>query len=224
MGENFNVMNDLMAFAQKENLRPMAAMAALVDRYQTEGPPGSNNAEQQAQLQMQMQQAQAQAQAQGNPQLQLPPNGVPMTQRTPSMQSMQGMNMPMQAQFASPSVSHLNLPNGMGGGQVAMNGSPHITHNPALQNAGLAPNMNANMMNSHTPSPHMGNMGAPAMVPQHSQQGTNSSGPSANTSPNVNNKRRRSTVKMEGDEGGGDGAPGAQRVKPSPRMGKKGKP
>lgn len=59
------------------------------------------------------------------------------------------------------------------------------------------------------------------MMPQHSQQGTNSSAASANTSPQVNNKRRRSTVKMEGDDPGVDGG---HKVKPSPRMPKKPKP
>lgn len=139
------------------------------------------------------------------PQINYPPNGIPAGNRTPSMG-----NMPMPGQqFSSPAMSNLNAP--------MMNGSPHIPNHP-----GLAPNMN--MPNSHTPSPHQSNMAAPQMMPQHSQQGTNSSAASANTSPNVNNKRRRSTVKME-DEGGGDGpATGAGRVKPSPRMNnKKGK-
>lgn len=79
-------------------------------------------------------------------------------------------------------------------------------------------------MGTHTPSPHQGNMAAPPMLPQHSQQGTNSSGPSANTSPQVNNKRRRSTVKDEDGGGGPDGLLNQQRVKPSPRMTKKAKP
>ncbi|KAK4927958.1 hypothetical protein LTR66_016253, partial [Elasticomyces elasticus] len=65
-------------------------------------------------------------------------------------------------------------------------------------------------------------MAAPPMVPQHSAQGTNSSVASANASPNVSGKRRRSTVKVE-DEGGGEVVQ-AQRVKASPRVGhKKGK-
>lgn len=62
-------------------------------------------------------------------------------------------------------------------------------------------------------------MAAPMMIPQHSQQGTNSSAASANTSPNVSAKRRRSAVKME-DEGGGQGeVNGGNRVKASPRVG-----
>ncbi|CAK1355340.1 hypothetical protein CB0940_00930 [Cercospora beticola] len=136
-----------------------------------------------------------------NPQISLPPNGVPQGSRTPSMANMQ---MGPNGQFSSPNVSHMSLP---------MNGSPHLGHP-----GGLAPGMN---MNSHTPSPHQSNMAAPPMMPQHSAQGTNSSVASENTSPNLNNsnKRRRSTVKMEGDET----EPG-NRVKPSPRMSKKQKP
>ena len=187
-----NVMNELICFAEDHKMRPSHALEALVAQYEREG--GA------AALQLQQQQM-------NNPQINYPPNGIPVGNRTPSMG-----NMPMPGQqFSSPAMSNLNAP--------MMNGSPHIANHP-----GLAPNMN--MPNSHTPSPHQSNMAAPQMMPQHSQQGTNSSAASANTSPNVNNKRRRSTVKMEGDEGGGEGGPatGAGRVKPSPRMNnKKGK-
>jgi hypothetical protein len=66
-------------------------------------------------------------------------------------------------------------------------------------------------------SPAQGNMQAPGMALQQSQQGTSSSGPSANTSPNVSNKRRRPSVKTEGDDGAQ--ANGVQsKVKPSPQM------
>ena len=69
------------------------------------------------------------------------------------------------------------------------------------------------------------------MVAQQSQQGTNTSvgtgsqGTSANTSPNVTNKRRRASgVKQEGqDDGGGGGVMDVNgtgpKVKPSPRIG-----
>lgn len=81
-------------------------------------------------------------------------------------------------------------------------------------------------------SPHIGgspaqvHMQAPGMALQQSQQGTSSSGPSANTSPNVSNKRRRpSGVKMEEDAGptqvNGTGGANAQKVKQSPRVGNK---
>lgn len=62
-------------------------------------------------------------------------------------------------------------------------------------------------------SPHMGSpapgpIQAPGMQMQASQQGTSSSGPSANTSPATNKRRRPSTVKAE-DEGSGAPTPGA---------------
>lgn len=179
-------------------MRPEQALDALVQDYETRGGPAAQQPNQQ-----------------GNPQINLPPNGVPVGNRTPSMQNMQVPGAQAGTQFSSPSVSNLNLP--MQNGMSGINGSPHIANNP-----GLAPNMN--MPNSHTPSPHQSNMAAPPMVLQHSQQGTNSSAASANTSPNVNAKRRRSTVKLEGEDGGADGSQGANRVKPSPRMPKKAKP
>lgn len=69
-------------------------------------------------------------------------------------------------------------------------------------------------------SPHLGSPAqAPAMQLQQSQHGTSSSGPSANTSPNASNKRRRpSTVKAEEENQGNAAKPG---VKPSPRIGGK---
>ena len=179
-------------------MRPEPAIDALVQIYEAQG---GSAAQQQPQ--------------QGNPQINLPPNGVPPGNRTPSMQNMQIANAQGANLFNSPSVANLNLP--MQNGVPGLNGSPHIAHNQ-----GLAPN-NMNMPNSHSPSPHQTNMAAP-MVPQHSQQGTNSSAASANTSPNVNNKRRRSTVKTEADDGAAEGSQGANRVKPSPRMPKKAKP
>ncbi|GFP57188.1 adhesion defective protein 1 [Trichoderma asperellum] len=77
-------------------------------------------------------------------------------------------------------------------------------------------------------SPHIGSPApgqAPGMQLQPSQQGTSSSGPSANTSPASNKRRRPSTVKVEDDSI----APGAgqvngvqSRVKPqTPRMAKR---
>jgi hypothetical protein len=115
-------------------------------------------------------------------------------QRTP------GLNGPNQ--FASPGLAHLGLPAGQG--------SPHLS-GPG-----------------HTPSPAHNHMAGPvAMVHQQSQQGSNLSGSqvtSANTSPNVTNKRRRaSAVKVENDDGGGAelNGTGANKVKPSPRIGGK---
>lgn len=77
-------------------------------------------------------------------------------------------------------------------------------------------------------SPAPGQMQAPPMQLQASQQGTGSSGPSANTSPASNKRRRPSGVKTEED---GSSAPtpvpqvnGIQNragAKPSPRMAKR---
>ena len=102
-------------------------------------------------------------------------------------------------QFASPALQHLGLPN---------QGSPHLS----------GPN--------HTPSPAQNHVGGPvAMAHQQSQQGSNLSGSqinSANTSPNVTNKRRRpSAVKQEDDGGGEANGTGAKAVKPSPKIGGK---
>lgn len=68
-------------------------------------------------------------------------------------------------------------------------------------------------------------MQAPSMQLQQSQQGTSSSGPSANTSPASNKRRRPSTVKAEEDSGAPTpanmGAPqvnSAAKKPPTPRM------
>ncbi|KAL4803546.1 LIM-domain binding protein-domain-containing protein [Aspergillus unguis] len=100
-------------------------------------------------------------------------------------------------QFASPAMGHLNLPIG---GQ----GSPH-----------LSGSAHASPGQSNLAGPHgVGPQG------QMQQQVT-----SASASPNVSNKRRRaSTVKMEGEDGGGEvngAAPGSAKVKASPRVGGK---
>ncbi|KAF2866191.1 LIM-domain binding protein-domain-containing protein [Massariosphaeria phaeospora] len=76
-----------------------------------------------------------------------------------------------------------------------MNGSPHL------------------MQQSHTPSP-----ASHPMVAHHSQSSNTAS---VNTSPNVSNKRRRSTAKMEPDDGGE--VNGAIKVKQSPKVGGGGK-
>lgn len=96
----------------------------------------------------------------------------------------------------SPHIANQLLP-----GSAQVNGSPHMHA------------MNLNGMNTHTPSPHQSNM-APPMVTSLSHQGSSTSGPSANTSPNISqqNKRRRSTIKAEGDDGS------TPKVKASPRM------
>lgn len=82
---------------------------------------------------------------------------------------------------------------------------------PAMQNQ-LLPNgaMSGSPGMMHTPSP-----ASHPMVKQHS---TSSHTASVNTSPNLNNKRRRSTAKIEMDDGVGD-MNGAAKVKQSPRVG-----
>jgi len=103
-------------------------------------------------------------------------------------------------QYVSTVVANPNNPNASPApGSLNLPGSPHISGSPAQ---------------------------APGMIPQHSQQGTHSSGASANTSPNVaNNKRRRpSGVKMEDDLPQANGvvqASKANSVKASPRVGGK---
>lgn len=79
----------------------------------------------------------------------------------------------------------------------------------------------------HVGSPAPGQIQAPGMQLQQSQQGTSSSGPSANTSPASNKRRRPSAVKIE-EDGSGAGTPGSQvngtgsRGKPAtPRMPKR---
>jgi hypothetical protein len=72
-------------------------------------------------------------------------------------------------------------------------------------------------------SPHMS--GSPAQAPgmqlQQSQHGTSSSGPSANTSPNASNKRRRASAVKDESEAQVNGTQSKTAVKPSPRIGGK---
>ncbi|KAL6710660.1 hypothetical protein ACN47E_007717 [Coniothyrium glycines] len=105
----------------------------------------------------------------------------------------------------SPAMQNPNLPpgarpNGPGQGQMFMS--------PAMANQ-LLPNGNSPAM-MHTPSP-----ASHPMVKQHS---TSSHSASVNTSPSMNNKRRRSTAKIEIDDGSGE-MNGAVKVKQSPRVG-----
>ena len=133
--------------------------------------------------------AMAQQQGAGNPmQRGQNPQGMPNQQQQilpPGARTPSGTGQPGAPQFMSPAMQNSLLPN-------AVNGSPHL-------------------MQHHTPSP-----ASHAMAAQHSQQGTNSSATaSVNTSPNVSQKRRRSTAKMDPDD---DGINGVQKVKPSPRV------
>lgn len=115
------------------------------------------------------------------------------------MGTVQGMNggQPMPPQAGGPRTP--------GFGQFQMGASPAM----------------ANSMLPGSPhivgSPIPGQMTAPVMQLQASQQGTSSSGPSANTSPAQNNKRRRpSTVK--GEEDGPASAPTPVAVVGTPQL------
>ena len=105
-----------------------------------------------------------------------------------------------------------------GMGQFPMGASPHVAHLPAPGSP-------------HVGSPAPGSMQAPGMHPSQSQQGTASSGPSANTSPAGTKRRRPSGVKAEDEMNGGptsaptpnpqvNGLQGKAKP-PTPRMQKK---
>lgn len=85
---------------------------------------------------------------------------------------------------------------------------PPMFMSPHLQNQLLPNVMNGSPGMMHTPSPN-----SHAMV---KQQSTSSHTASVNTSPNMAGKRRRSTAKMDMDDG--DGMNGT-KVKQSPRVG-----
>ncbi|EQK98185.1 Topoisomerase II-associated protein PAT1 [Ophiocordyceps sinensis CO18] len=102
-------------------------------------------------------------------------------------------------------------------GQFAMGASPPTTH----MNLPGSP---------HIGSPAPGQMQAPGMQLQPSQQGTSSGGPSANTSPASNKRRRPSGIKEEDGSGAPtpvgsgpqmNGAPNRANKPPTPRMPKR---
>jgi hypothetical protein len=129
--------------------------------------------------------------------------------------------------------------NNMATNQAALQGPPHPNQGPQ-QGQGMPPNMQPGprpgpgqpgqmfmspaMQNSLLPngsmggSPHFQHTPSPNSQPMMKQQSTSSHTMSSNTSPNMmNNKRRRSTAKMEPDDGGEMN--GAPKVKQSPRVG-----
>ena len=104
---------------------------------------------------------------------------------------------------------------------------------PANNQIGLPEGGNSNGPGTHgnlgvQNSPAAGSMQATGMSLQQSQQGS-SSGVSTNTSPNLNNKRRRTSLKEEegvqangtGTSNQGPGTNAGNRIKPSPRIGGK---
>ncbi len=124
-------------------------------------------------------------------------------------------------------VSSMNAPQGQMNGEVpqAVPRTPSFSQFPMGASPAAA---NMNLPGSpHVGSPAPGQIQAPGMQLQQSQQGTSSSGPSANTSPASNKRRRPSAVKIE-EDGSGAGTPGSQvngtgnRNKPAtPRMPKR---
>jgi hypothetical protein len=139
--------------------------------------------------------------------------------------AMQGGNMPQNMQLLQQSMQQpqSNMPPGARTPQgVGPGGQPsHQFMSPAMQNS-LLPNAALNgsphlMQQGHTPSPSSVPMGVSL-----SQQGSSATA-SVNTSPNVSNKRRRSTAKIDNDEGGGLAVNGASKTKPSPRIPKRAK-
>ncbi|KAJ4997134.1 Transcriptional activator ptaB [Colletotrichum sp. SAR 10_66] len=119
-------------------------------------------------------------------------------------QNMNGQAMPGQGP-RTPSFGQFPMGASPAQPHMQLPGSPHITGSPAP-----------------------GHMQAPGMQMQQSQQGTSSSGPSANTSPASNKRRRPSGVKME-EDGSSAPTPGGPQVNgvqnkgkpPTPRMQKR---
>lgn len=109
-----------------------------------------------------------------------------------------------------------------GAAQANAQQNPSNPRTPSMSGFGGSPAPSHLGLPAGSPLPHGSPAQAPGMQLQQSQHGTNSSGPSANTSPNASNKRRRpSTVKAE--EENQQQVNGAQKttVKPSPRIGGK---
>lgn len=133
-------------------------------------------------------------------------------------------NARLQNQMAARANGQVAFPNQMNPGM----GGPNQFNSPAMAHLGIPQAQGSPLMGggpTHTPSPAQNpTAGGVAMIHQMSAQGSNlsgSQGPSTNTSPNVSNKRRRaSAVKLEEEGGGGDSG-GANKVKPSPKIGGK---
>jgi hypothetical protein len=131
-------------------------------------------------------------------------------------------NARLQNQMAARANGQVTFPNQMNPGMTG----PNQFNSPAMGHLGIPQAQGSPLMGgpNHTPSPAQNPAaGGVAMIHQMSAQGSNlsgSQGPSTNTSPNVSNKRRRASgVKLE-EEGTGD-SNGANKVKPSPKIGGK---
>ena len=100
---------------------------------------------------------------------------------------------------------------------------PSAPRAPGMSNFSIGASPAAAHLQLPDGSPHISSPAqAPGMQLQQSQHGTSSSGPSANTSPNTSNKRRRpSTVKNEEENQVNGTQANKANVKPSPRIGKR---
>jgi hypothetical protein len=107
--------------------------------------------------------------------------------------------------------------------QGAQQQIPSGPRTPGLPNFPLGASPAAAHLQLPDGSPHIS--GSPAQAPgmqlQQSQHGTSSSGPSANTSPNASNKRRRASAVKAEEENQVNGTQTKATVKPSPRIGGK---
>ncbi|KAK3321427.1 LIM-domain binding protein-domain-containing protein [Cercophora scortea] len=97
-------------------------------------------------------------------------------------------------QVSGPAAGHVN-------GQPIPQGGPRTPNFGGQFPVGASPAMANQILpaSPHMGSPAPGHIQAPGMQLQASQQGTSSSGPSANTSPSQNNKRRRASAVKEED-------------------------
>ena len=100
---------------------------------------------------------------------------------------------------------------------------PSGPRTPGMSNFPLGASPAASHLQLQDGSPHISSPAqAPGMQLQQSQHGTSSSGPSANTSPNASNKRRRPSAVKDESENQVNGTQGNKAsVKPSPRIGGK---
>jgi hypothetical protein len=134
-----------------------------------------------------------------------------------------------QSQNMPPSVINATLQQAQGQRTPSLNG-PSQFASPLAGTLGLPPHGSPHLGNSAHASPVPNHPPGPTSMPQGQggAGGNPPAGPNVNASPSVNNKRRRpSAVKLEGDDGGGStevngsSAPGAGKVKASPRVTKR---
>lgn len=213
ISETFSYMRDIMETSINTEMPPDKAMHYVVENFRkseaqsTPTSAGFNGQRmgpgqgQQQSMQMNMQRNSSVVSANGRGSMQF-----------------QGQLGAMGQSFGSPAMSqqHPGMMNQLNG--VPMNGSP-LMHGIVGQGG---------VMNFAPMQGAGDQMNGPNMIPQQSQQGTNSSVGSIDASPNnaalpnsASNKRRRSQIKAEGDDG--PDAPQAKTVKASPRPGTKGR-